>query len=471
MEVDVDFPQALKPTALRNLIIASALLVGCGDDSPSAPDADRPDVRRPPVTQPWEVETLVGDDIGVHLHMVVSAEGEPALAYFPTYSRRFGLCGEIGGMDIPEKTFWDLSYRTRSGGTWSDPEIVTSVLHATPPPGLDLRVSPEGVPVIATVTGEPWVRLRYCMANDVGLFLRGEEGWVEEVAVRTSGEAMTGMEASDYGEVIGHWPGLAISSDDTYLVAYKDVHAGGIQQDDFKRADLEAALGSPSSWNAYPVDVGQGAGDFNRAAIDPDGNPYIIYFNPQEFVDESSRGIFVARSLDSGMTWQRVRLANISTLDGPDIHIDADGIVRTAFYNADEGHLMVATLRDPMLFESLTDGWSVEVIGDGAYDEGQNPNIVVSATGTVAVSYYRCGLATRSSATCEARDDAVIFGYQEGTAWNLEIIEEGEPSAACGTYPTLQFGPDGNAWVAYQCQTLREGSLVDRVHFATRRPL
>ena len=171
------------------------------------------------------------------------------------------------------------------------------------------------------------------------------------------------------------------------------------------------------------------------------------------------------------MTWERVRLANVSTLDGPDIHIDSEGTVRTAYYNADEGHLVVSTLEEPSLFTSLTEGWVSEVVGDGAYDEGQNPNLVVTDDGIVAVSYYRCGLATRAGNTCESRDDALIFGYREGNRWNLEVVEEGEANAACGTYPTLEFSPDGEAWIAYQCQTLRDGSLVDKVHFATRRAL
>jgi len=44
--------------------------------------------------------------------------------------------------------------------------------------------------------------------------------------------------------VVGFWPALAFDQNGNAAIAYRDVHTGVLQSDDWRRADLELAFGS-----------------------------------------------------------------------------------------------------------------------------------------------------------------------------------------------------------------------------------
>ena len=242
--------------ALGALLVATAGLTGCsasGDAGAADAGADTPAVFDwgGPDADPWTVEEVTQGAVGRELDLAVLPGGQPALAYFATEGFDDGPCTEIAE-DPPMRVRWPLSYAQRGAdGTWVV-ERVDDVLLLGIPRGLDLEVSPSGAPTIATMTGTPVAQIRYCGANDVGLYTRGAAGdWPLETAVVDSGQAATGEAASDYGDVVGYWPALAFDPQGNPAVAYKDVHAGGMQSDDFRRADLELAW-RRGGWQALP---------------------------------------------------------------------------------------------------------------------------------------------------------------------------------------------------------------------------
>ncbi len=437
--------------------------VDAGSDAPAVFDWGGPEA------DPWTVTEVAQGPVGRQIDLVILPSGEPAVAYFATEGVEDGPCTEIAD-DPPMRVRWPLSYAQRGAdGTWAV-ERVDDVLLLGIPQGLDLEVAPSGAPTIATMTGQPVAQIRYCGANDVGLYTRqGAGDWPLETAVATSGQAATGEPASDYGDVVGYWPSLAFDADGNPAIAYKDVHAGGMQSDDFRRADLELAW-RRGGWQALPVDWGHGAGDYNALVFDEAGRPNIVYHNPTDDVAASQHGLWVARSADGGATWERVQLLQGKTLEHPDAVLH-EGQLVVAYYDALNGLPYIARLVDDAAFTDLAAGWEVTEIGDHRYDEGVHPSLAVSPRGQLAVAYYRCTRATDGLGACKPTHDGVIFAYEDGGEWTREEVDLGG-SGDCGRWPSLGFLPDGRAVVAYQCvEQQDDGAFVPAVRAATREAL
>ena len=453
-------------TFFSTLVLVLSGLVACGDDAaPPGGTADASTPRRPGRMNSWE-STLVDDgDVGLHLRLAVDRAGDAHLAYMSTSGRSDGECTELGGSDLPTRTVWSLVYATSSGSGFRS-ETVDELLLLGEPPGLDLRVDQSGTPAIAALTGEPLVMQRYCGASDVGLFRPDGSGWSVETLVEESGEAATGMPASDFGYVVGYWPALAFGPGGQTAIAYQDVHAGSIQSDDLRRADLEVVLSDGAGWRAVPIDAGRGAGWFSRATYDQQGRLVVVYFNSVESGGTASRGLWVARG--DGDSWEQVRLSAGGTVQGPDILALEDGTIHIAQYDAGRGIGVLFTSPDDSMFGDSA-AWSEETFGDGRYDEGYDPSLAVDPSGRLAVAYYRCALATAGLGECDPDDDAVVFAYRDGSSWEVEVVDDGFDGAGCGRFPALAFGPGGEASLAYQCQANVGGTLSSRVYLA-RRP-
>jgi hypothetical protein len=438
--------------------------VGCGSDpveaepasdavdtelSPEAPDWPLP----PEYIGAWDVTTVAQGDVGTGLRLAVAGDGRVALAWFATASEGDGPCDELPDAVPPERRVWPLFYAESAGDAWNIEEV-TRQLRIDPPAGIDLTFGPDGIPVIATQTGTPVVSVYYCGVNDVALLHRTAPGvWDPETAVVTSGEAVTGEAGSDYGEVVGLWPALAYDGNGLPRIAYKDVHAGSVQGDDFNRADLEIAVRSISGWEAKAVDFGRGAGDYNDLVVDGNGRSVILYGNPTTDPLDSSLGLWVSREVIDAAPdeaqWEYIRLLEGRVLERPvlAIHPDTDALV-VAYYDADKGVPVLVTLSDPLLFDDLA-GWTFDTFGDPSYDEGSHPSLAFDADGNVAVAYYRCARIEAGIGSCNAADDGVVLAVFDGTEWVREVVAPGG-QGLCGRSPNLAFGPDGPI-VAFQC--------------------
>ncbi len=454
------------------------VLAACSDDASKDPQQDVIDIPRDQIqpSQPWSAPEIVAEGaVGLHLQLVeLGSRG--AVAFFSTSGREDGPCEELGLDDPPLRVRWTLSYAERTASGWVS-EVVTEPLYVAEPPGLSLGAQEDGTVLLAAMTGEPIAAYRYCGANNVGLLQRQGPGqWSLTTVVSQSGEAATGEPASDFGQVVGYFPSLAFAPDGSAGIAYKDVHAGGMQSDDFRRADLELALRSPGgAWRALAVDHGRGAGNHNVLRFDADNQPYIAYINPSEDV-QARLGLWVSRPKIADDGWERVQLYNRRTVGGPAarfIGVDSPSY-HVAFYNADRGFPVLAQLLDPDNFDDLGVGWTLEELGDPRFDEGYFPALAVGPGGEVAMAYYRC---TQSNAAqlgdCSADVDALVFAWRDGKGWNYEVVDEGDLYGACGMNPSLVITAGGVAQIAYRCERWDADAqqLVAQVRFVQRRAL
>ncbi|PKN54957.1 MAG: hypothetical protein CVU56_23765 [Deltaproteobacteria bacterium HGW-Deltaproteobacteria-14] len=411
---------------------------------------------------------VASGDAGRQLQAAVLPDGSPVVAAYADSGDPGGLC-DPATPTAGERTTWALSYAAPDGAGWRV-EPVADVLHLGPPRGFDLAVAPDGTPTIAALTGEPATLPPYCGANDLGLYRRGAGGaWTVEVAVAESDEAATQEPASDFGTVVGLWPALAYDPDGNALIAYRDVHGGSLQGDDFTRADLEVAWQAGGAWRHVPVDWGRGAGELNAAAFDGEGRPVLLQVNPRDDLIASERGLWVLRSSDDGATWERFRLFRGGMGERPSLAVDpTDGAVWAAWYDGALGLPYVARLADPGRFEDEA-GWEISEIGDHVYDEGRYPSIAVSAAGVVGVAYQRCGRASDGIGDCDPSWDAVVFAWRDGPVWEREVVED-EPDGLCGTYAGLVFAGEAPV-VFYQCQVRHGDDFVTELRAARREAL
>lgn len=464
-------------------LLTLALIVASCDpkDEPSDETESDGGRRQKPIEQShWTLEEVADGNVGLFTRLALLND-QPVIAYHAFQSRTGDPCTETGNPDAPPKMFSDLYYSYKSQDVWKK-ELVTPLLVAKgTPSGLDLKVAPDGSAAIASLTGDPigTATLQYCGANDVGYFQRDNSGaWHEQAVVRSSNEAaVTGgtAAASNHGEVVGFWPALAYDQNGNAAIAYRDVHTGTLQGDDWKRADLELALESGGSWRAIPVDWGRSAGQYNRLIFDQENRPVVLYYIPEEDPSSPQQGLWVARSADDGATWQKVHLYAKPVPLQPDIAVDpSSGYLYVVYFNADSRIIYLATLNDDSEFESASQGWEFTPLGDTQYEEGRYSSIAIDPDGRLAVAYYRCNRANETEGVCSPWDNALVFAWREvGSAgyWTVEIVDQGEGSGECGTYASLAFDSEGAAYIAYLCQHLLDDKLESRVHLAKREPL
>jgi len=456
-------------------LVLAAALGSCGGDAASSDVQDAADARVDgEVTtpqSPWTTSNVASGSVGRQLQVAISPTGVLAVAFY-------GDSGEVGGAcganDTSERTTWTLSYAALGDGSWRTEEAA-KIVHLGPPRGFDLAFAPDGSAQIAALIGEPIPF--YCGANDLGLYRRDNNGdWSGEVVVAESNEALTGEPASDFGSVVGLWPALAFGATGEPIILYKDVHGGGLQGDDFRRADLEAAYREGGGWRHVPVDWGAGAGDFNQVAVDDGGRTVVLMFHPRDELTDSKRGLWVLRSGEGG-TWassERVRVFAGGVSERPSMVVDRKGAIWVAWYDGEVGLPYVARLDEGDDFAD-EDAWEVRDVGDHVYDEGRQPTLAVSQDGIVALAYQRCGRASDGIGACNPTKDAIVFAWadpDDANIWEREVIADAsnDDDGLCGSYIGLVFKGEAPV-VFYQCQ-LKMGDDYDSViNSAARRPL
>lgn len=472
----------MRARAITTIAIGLAV-AACGSDTgtPSDTQDATGDVAKDTITpppSPWTVTLIASGRTGRQIQAAVLPDGTPVAAAYVDEGTQAELC-DPASETAGNKVTWTLQYAQPDGAgvgaAWTV-EKVGDIFHLGAPRGFDLDVAPDGTPTIAALTGDVSVMPPYCGANDLGLYRRAGNGtWTPTVAVADSNEAMTGEPASDFGNVVGLWPALAFDPNGNAFVAYRDVHGGGLQGDDFTRADLEAAWQQGGGGFAHdPIDWGKGMGEFNAAAFDAEGRPLVLAFNPRDDLVQSNRGLWLFRGTADGATWEKVALFRGGIAERPSIAVDhtggdGDGTIWVAWYDGEVGLPYVAHLSDPERFDDVDGGWVIEDIGDHVFDEGRHPSIAVSPEGIIGVAYQRCGRASDGIGDCNPSRDAVIFAWADGPTWEREIVED-EPDGLCGNFTSLVWAKD-SATVFYQCLVASGDDFADEWRAARRKDL
>ena len=301
---------------------------------------------------PWFEKAVVeGGGVGLHTQLEVSPNGKVGVAYWSTDGVEGEPCSGLDVDDPPLEVRWGLHYAQWSDETGWEPELVSQPLLLGIPPGLDLDYQRTGRPVIAALAGDPVPEIKYCGGSDLGLFTpstnSNAEEWDVSWVVTDSDQAMSGEAASDFGYVVGYWPSIAKSSSGARMAVYQDVHAGSLQRDDLSRADLEVAFqdSEGSSWSYEVIDLGEGAGIYNRAVYAEDDSPVVLYYISIEAAQEERvrQGIWVARRVNG--EWKRALVFGGPTKGTPSM-IAYQGGVAIAYYDPQIRHPVIARLKN-----------------------------------------------------------------------------------------------------------------------------
>lgn len=465
--------------SLRRATICLAcllLLTSCGEKE--TPPTDQMTNNKIIVKDPTKEEIWTTQEItrtgAKNIAADISTSGVIGITFFEERPNSEEDCTELGVDPPPLKQIWTLYYAQNQGGSWQEEEVLKRPFVGVPS-GLDLAFSSAGEPHIATMSGEPLTGLvKYCGVNDVAVLRKTGGAWQEEIAVRDSDEAATGDPASDYGAVIGLWPALAFGPSDEAILLYKDIHGGGLQSDDRRRADLEMAIKQGGGWSALPVDMGRGAGDHNEVIIDGQGRTVIAYHIPTEAQVMAQQGIWLKRgALGEELSGaDTVQIFNQSSPDGNALLWDAnENRLHVLYHHPTRGYPVWLQQTDDTKFTSLSEGWEDTDIGDSRYDEGYDASLGMSSKNQLLTAYYRCTKASRNVGDCLPEDDALIFKWRDGDKWVEEVVDLGEDGALCGMDPELLVGDGDIVSLVYRCETIDQGELITTVKMATRRSL
>ncbi len=464
-------------------LILISLLVACEttDQTELPPVATIQRARpRPMVNQQnWSKKVLVeGGQMGLVPKLAISSGTNQTIAvgYWSNEGFEAEKCTGINVMDPPLAVRWTLKYAQWDGENWVNEAIDQPILLGNPP-GLDLIFNDQNQPMISVLSGKVVAKTRYCGGSDLGVYQRkdtmgiGEselamsemdpmtfnesqyllKKWELDLAAIDSKQAASGDPASDYGDVVGYWPSISQSTQGQYLVAYQDVHGGGLQRDDLARADLEVVLGQNGAWQHEVVDFGEGAGIRMSTGFLSDGTPLILYEIPIEAAQEerNRQGIWLAFKKDG--TWQKIQVAKGPQKTKASLLVHQDQII-IAYYDLNQKLLNLLSYQSSTstTLENI-DTWEKQQLGDLRYNEGLNPSLAIDQTGRIMVAWYRCSSVEDES--CRPSEDAVVFAWQKAVAskdWNLEIVEQGE-EGSCGLSPSLAINQNQEAILVWQC--------------------
>ncbi len=461
-------PAALLIAVLLVFSLSGFCITGCSSAEEEPADGDSEatdgDQEKEEQVEPegWVFSVVESDGAGLQTQAMALNNGNFALAYFMETSTQGEVCEELLVDNPPLKAHWPLRYAEHTGDTWNT-ETITDLLLVGIPVGLDLKLDGQGAPAVATLAGEPVPGIRYCGASDTAIYNRvASDNWTIDTAVVGSGEAVTGDDAADYGDVVGYWQGLAYNAAGNPAVVYRDVHAGGMQADDFTRADLEIAISDGSGFTASMIDMGKGGGIFNRILFDQNDTPVVFYYVSNEDGSNKLHGVWAARLLDDG-EWEKVRIYSGASQYGLSIGQNPDdGELVVAYYDASKGLPYIARLTNPDSFGSLGDGWELEEFGDHRFDEGYYPSLAIDSKGRILVSYYRCAKASSGLGDCKTDDDGLILARRDNNGdWEREIVDGGG-EGNCGEYTALAINSDDEIMVAYQCMIKQEDNKFDK---------
>ncbi len=413
-------------------------------------------------------EMIVDDELaGASVAIATNPADQFAVAYYKELSES-GLCETpIQGGDPVPMRMDAIRYSLLDGEAWTTPEEVIQI-ETTILPGIDL-VFDGDTPLVSYLGGEEG--LQVCGGTDLMIARPdGAGGWTEMTAVALSNEAPEGDDCPkgqgmcDFGDVVGLWPSMAVAPNGTIGVAYRDVHNGYTKEAD-ESSDLEwtyAAAGA-TSWAHQWVDLGRGSGLFNSLKFTADNMGAVAYYNgkhgmltfslqgDERFTEmpQCSTTADCPEHMVCEALWCWVDLYGPASLPAKSfsLAIGLDGRFLVAYYNVDQGRLMIAHSMDGLQW---TKG-SVDTDGN----TGRNPVILVDpVSGQPGIAYQRC---SDGATACDRNDDGVRYAYFTGSYpdeltsradWEKVVISD-KGLGSDGIKLDAAVLPDGTVGIAY----------------------
>ncbi|MBI4219765.1 MAG: hypothetical protein HY682_06435 [Chloroflexi bacterium] len=281
-------------------------------------------------------------------------------------------------------------------------------------------------------------------------------------------------------------PALDLAGDGSPHVAYMVEKEEGYVRHAFK-----PAAGTPGRWIISTVAEGYFYGPLDTA-VDPDGNPRIVYHDHQDVEVRADLGN-LAYAVKKGDGWEvnilddpghdgwdgsmvidHDGVAHIAAIDPKDfagsgveyyrvgaeyhverigsgpqtyrfattIALDPVGTPHIAYYDEAQHRLMLARRTDQ--------GWELEDV-DSEGDSGMFSSMVIDRQGRIHISYFR---------KLSDRSGAVLYATRAATeeAWTVQKVDELDHVFFGGSWgarklTSVAVAPDGTAWIAYGDQS------------------
>ncbi|MBC7783437.1 MAG: S8 family serine peptidase [Burkholderiales bacterium] len=144
--------------------------------------------------------------------------------------------------------------------------------------------------------------------------------------------------------------------------------------------------------------------------------------------------LFSRLNIDAALRLASQRRGQTETLSlgaAFDTALDAQGVLHAAYYDSRHTQVLYST-------RSISGLWSTPTVVDTDGDVGAQVSVAVDTMGKVGIGYY------------DATNTAIKYAAQRGTRWSTAVIDSAK---RVGTFPSLGYSIDGDAYLAYYRQT------------------
>jgi hypothetical protein len=327
----------------------------------------------------------------------------------------------------------------------STPERVATVQRLV---GLSLAFDGNGRPAVAFLGGGNENNTAYWFQSDAAVAYRDAAGrWTERVAAVSGDQATAGNPVSDRGPVVGLFPALVFNGTQA-IVAYRDVHGGQFELQDWDGSDLEVAVGGPATWTRRVVTAGgndKQAWGGHTSMVMANGQPALVHDQVFGSGDGYGQNVFFQRRNADGSWTGAVKVQSVgntqlgaslawSTQLGYGVAVVDRSSDRLTFTSSLDGTSW--TQPDPV-FQSGSGGWYPSLAID---PQSHEPSI----------AFHVCAFAAGVDETgCNPLQDELRVTTRNGLSlqWNEALVD-----AEGGYSPKLAFLSTGQRVVAYRSQ-------------------
>lgn len=320
--------------------------------------------------------------------------------------------------------------------------------------GVSLAFTSQGKPVIAYLGGLS-NNGTYWLDSDLAIATRNGKSWSSVIA---QGDSLPG----DNGNVVGLYPALAIGSGDRIFAAYRDVHYGQFDVQDWKRSSVGIVQGAPSGLTAsLAVDgtktesgdgVPEGSGGLNSLAL-AKGAPAIAWSLMASGPRSTPTQLWFTRQKDGAFD------ATHPTLVKKDLGDTVAGPSLAWHQDAGYGIACEDRAARQLYYFSSADGddWSVapqSVSGLGT--SGWWPSLAFDSDGLPNIAFFNCSdRAGVAESACDLHE-LVLATQPPDQVWSNALPRVVD--AAGGYLPRLAY-VNGKAAIAYKSMDAKHTTL------------
>ncbi|WP_224370292.1 hypothetical protein [Hyalangium versicolor] len=345
---------------------------------------------------------------------------------------------------------YEIRYLQVVDGQVSQPETVATVQLVY---GLSLAFDSAGKPAVAYLGGDNDDTVFWHQSDMAVSFRSGANQWTEEIAVRSSNEAVSTSGPSNQGYLVGINPAIVFDGSKA-VVTYRDCHNGQFPQQDWNASDLEVAEGNIGSWTHRVLVAGgddkQAYGGHISMVVGAGGQPALVHdqiFNSPD--GTGSNVLFQRRKADGTWTSPPFPVQTVpNTQKGASLAWDA-----TLGY----GIAVLDRLESKLMFISCKGNTGTQCTGKGdwttpdpVYQSGSGgwyPSLAIDPkTHDPSIAFYICSNSPGANeSSCPANDDELRVTTRIEGNWREQLVD-----ANGGVYPKMGYLSSSQRVIAYR---------------------